>query len=159
MDAITALFNEMGFAVEEERLPEAVLYSVARTFNVAARAMAHVYQRFGLTPASFNLLLLLKNGRQPETFTQHEVGQRLVVSPSNMTGLIDRMAAKGWVRRLPGRDRRSKILQITPKGAKLLDTVWPHHTAAVQQLPQALNAEETRTLVRLLTKFRHALEA
>lgn len=157
MDDVKAIFHEMGFKVKEERLPEAVLYSVARTFNLLSRELMAVYKRFGLTAASFNLLLLLQNGEHPETFTQHEVGNRLVVSPSNMTGLIDRLEKKDLVRRVPGQDRRSKLLQVTPKGAALLDKVWPHHTEAVKRLPQALNYEETKTLVKLLARFRQSM--
>ena len=159
MDEIKQVFREFGFTVEEDRLPEAVVYSVARTFNLFAREFAQAYKRFGLTPASFNLLLLLQNGEEKDTFTQHRVGELLVVTPSNMSGLIDRMEQKGRVRRVPGPDRRSKILQITPKGTQLLEQVWPHHEEVVKRLPKALNYEETKTLVKMLARMRHSLAA
>ena len=153
-----SIFQEMGFAITEERLPEQVVYSLARTANLLMQHLATVYRRVGLTPASFNLLMLLQHGAEPEAFTQQAVGAHLVASPSNMTGLVDRLAAKGWLTRLPGKDRRSHRLHITPKGSKLLDAVWSQHVEAVEQIAQGLSREEARTLVRLTAQVRHAPE-
>ena len=156
MPATPSIFQEMGFAIPEERLPEQVVYSLARTANLLTQTLATVYRRVGLTPASFNLLMLLKHGADPEAFTQQAVGARLVSSPANMTGLIDRLEAKGWITRLPGKDRRSHLLQITPKGSMRLDEIWAAHVHAVEQLAQALSRQEARTLVRLTAQVRHA---
>ena len=149
-----AIFKEMGFAARPGRLPEAVLYSLARTASLLVRELSQVYQRFGLTAASFNLLMLLKHGADPEAMTQQTIGKRLVVSPSDMTGLIDRLEKKGFVQRLPGKDRRSKLLRITPKGAKLLDEVWPRHLEMVQRLVGSVGQREAPQLVLGLAQLR-----
>src|SRR3989338_7836062 len=127
MDTQRAIFQEMGFTARSERLSEALLYSVARTASLLVRELARVYQPHGLSAASFNLLMLLKHGSDPERMTQQEIGRPLVVSPSDMTGLLDRLEKKDLVQRTPGKDRRSKLLRITPKGAALLTEVWPKH--------------------------------
>lgn len=152
-----AIFREMGFAQRTDALEEAVLYSLARTYSLLARELVRVYVRFGLTAASFNLLMLLKHGADPDACTQQAIGTRLVVSPSDMTGLIDRLERKGLVRRTPGKDRRSKLLRITKKGAALLDEVWPHHMEAVEHLAGVLSLGEARTLVAALAKLRRAV--
>ena len=150
------IFQEMGFAARDGRLAEAVVYSIARTYSLLVRRLAQLYATFGLSAASFNLLMLLKHGQDPATFTQQEIGSRLVVSPSDMTGLIDRLEKRQLVRRAPGRDRRSKLLRITPKGSKLLDEVWPHHTKLARMLAEILEAGEAEALVRSLAKLRQA---
>ena len=154
MNTQHAIFQEMGFEARSGRLPEAVLYSVARTASLLIRELSQVYQRFGLTPPSFNLLMLLKHGADPEAMTQQAIGKRLVVSASDMTGLIDRLEKKGLVQRLPGKDRRSKLLRITPKGAKLLDEVWPHHVEAVEHLVGPVAKREAHQLVQGLARLR-----
>lgn len=154
MDTRHVIFQEMGFEARSGRLPEAVLYSVARTASLLVRELSQAYQRFGLTAASFNLLMLLKHGADPEAMTQQAIGKRLVVSASDMTGLIDRLEKKGFVQRLPGKDRRSKLLRITPRGAKLLDEVWPRHLETVQRLVGSVGKREAHQLVKGLEQLR-----
>ena len=152
----SSIFQEIGFTKQSGRVPEAVIYSLARTFNTVSKRLANVYSRFGLTAASFNLLMLLKHGKGRKSFTQRELGSRLVASPSNMTGLIDRLEARQLVSRLNGADRRSKLLQITTKGAKLLDDVWPFHIKAIQELTQSLSDKETQILFSSLSQLRQS---
>ena len=160
MNELEAIFNEMGFEAKTAHLPEAgVVYALARTFNVVMHELAAVYQRAGLSAASFNVLMLLKRGRRPDSFTQQALGKCLVISPSNMTGLIDRLEKKQLVKRTPGADRRSKLLRITPKGSALLDGVWPHHLDAIKRLTKVLNKDDADILLRALSRLRQAAAA
>ena len=74
-----------------------------------------------------------------------------------MTGLIDRLERKGLVRRAPGADRRSHRLQITPKGLKLLDEVWPQHCDAVKRLIGELDRSRVANLLDGLSTLRQAV--
>ncbi len=152
--AAEAVFHELGFPASRAWLPGAVAYSVARTYNLLIRELAQGYGRFGLSASSFNLLMLLKHGKDPEAMTQQQISTRLVVSPSDMTGLIDRLERRGLVRRLPGRNRREKLLRITPRGAALSDDVWPFHVQTVTRLCSVLTATEARRLVQAMIKLR-----
>ena len=157
MKELEAIFEEMGFDPKAVRLPEAdVIYAMARTTTVVSRELAKVYKRHGLSIASFNLLMLLKHGKEPDSFTQQALGRRLVVSPSDMTGLLDRLEKKGLVRRAPGKDRRSNLLQITPKGAKLLDEIWPHHVEVMTRLSRVISRQEAELLAKALVRVREA---
>ncbi len=157
MDTHHAIFREMGFEPRPGRLPEAVLYSLARTATLLVRELSQVYKAFGLTAASFNMLMLLKHGADPEAMSQQAIGKRLVVSPSDMTGLVDRLEKKGLVQRLPGKDRRSNLLRITPKGATLLNAVWPKHVEAVERLAGSVGKADAHALVRALEQLRSAV--
>ena len=155
MDEPKAIFEELGFAMKDVKLPEgAIVYSLARTYSLVTRKLAKVYKRFGLSVASFNLLVLLQRGKDPESFTQYAIGERLVVSPSDMTGLIDRLEKKGLVPRLPGKDRRSNLIQLTAKGSKLVDEVWPSHVEEIKRLAEAFTQHETQVLARAMSKVR-----
>ena len=155
MSHVSEIFHEMGFEAKSVRLPEAgVIYALARTFSLVNRQLARVYQRVGLSAASFNLLMLLKHGRDPDSCTQQALGSRLVVSPSDMTGLLDRLERKGLVKRLAGKDRPSKLLRITPKGSALLDQAWPHHVEAIQRLTKILKPSEGQVVLAALSRMR-----
>jgi len=153
-----AIFHEMGFTVTNGRLAEAVLYSIARTAELLTWQLSPLYKRAGLTPASFNLLMLLKHGRDVDTLTQHTMGQRLVASASDMSGLIDRLERKGLVRRAPGKDRRSKRLEITPRGNKVIEQIWDQHLAAVDELAKPLSKTEATALVHALARLREGVQ-
>ena len=153
-EAARAVYAEMGFAPERVKPGEALLYGLARTYGLVVRELAAVYARFGLSPSSFNLLMLLKHGADPASFTQQAIGSRLVVSPSDMTGLIDRLEKKGLVQRTPGRDRRCKLLRITEKGRRLLDEVWPVHAGTVERVAGGLPGREIHTLLAALGRLR-----
>ena len=145
-----SVFHEMGFPATRTSAAGAVVYSVARTYNLLVREIEQVYARYGLSPSSFNVLMLLRHGAEPDSLTQREIGSRLVVSASDMTGLIDRLERKGLVKRTPGRDRRSKLLKITPGGSKLLDEVWPRHDEAIKTLARSLTRRQARAIVEIL---------
>ncbi len=158
MNNLESIFEELGFDRREVRQPQAaVVYAIARTYNLVMRHLEGVYQRFGLSAPSFNLLLLLQRGRDPESLTQRVLAERLVISPSNLTGLVDRLERKGLVRRIPGSDRRTNHLQITPKGSQLLEKIWPHHAEAMERLSAGLQNDERDVLGRALSCLRHAL--
>ena len=160
MHELGKIFEELGFDRKDVRLPEgAIVYALARTYGLVMRQLTKVYKRFGLSAASFNLLVLLQRGKDPESFTQQAIGARLVVSPSDMTGLIDRLEKKGLVRRVPGKDRRTNLIQLTPKGSRLVEEVWPHHAQAMKRLSSALRADEAHVLARALTGLRESIVA
>jgi DNA-binding MarR family transcriptional regulator len=52
--------------------------------------------------------------------SMRELADRLTADPSNVTGLVDRLEARGLVERRPDpKDRRVKGLALTPAGARL----------------------------------------
>ena len=76
-------------------------------------AMAH---EFDLAPQQMIALRML--GAGPRKMS--ELAQALFCDNSNVTGIVDRLEARGLVgRRAGGRDRRVKELALTPAGAAL----------------------------------------
>ena len=68
-------------------------------------------------------------------------------------GVIDRLEAKGLVRRVIAKgDRRSRRLHAEPAGKAVLTTVTPLVVAAQTIMLQGLNDKERATLLRLLDK-------
>ena len=158
MIRVSTIFEELGFDPKEVQLPEgALVYSIARTYGLIMRKLSDTYRRFDLSAASFNVLLLLKRGKDPASFTQQQIGHRLVVSPSDMSGLIDRMEQRSLVRRDPGKDRRCHLLRITPKGSALVEQVWPHHKDAMTQMTKGIHPKDAKVLLLVLAHLRHSM--
>lgn len=72
---------------------------------------------------------------------------------TTITGVIDRLEAKGLVsRQVNAKDRRARVLAITPEGLAMLERIRPGVEAAQGQLTRGLSAQETETLMHLLRK-------
>lgn len=106
--------------------------------------------------AGFNVLLLLhdtKEGGMPLS----EIGRRLVVSKANVTGLIDRLEKKGYVRRERTSDRRVSIARLTAEGRNVVETLLPTYRRAAGLLVDCLDATEKQQLNTILRKLRRGI--
>jgi DNA-binding MarR family transcriptional regulator len=67
-----------------------------------------------------------------------------------VTGLIDRLETRGYIRRQPAPgDRRVKVLELTPAGCRRRAQLVKHLQSAMVPLAR-LSPAEQRRLVRLL---------
>ncbi|HZT07315.1 MAG TPA: MarR family transcriptional regulator [Chloroflexota bacterium] len=86
--------------------------------------------------------------------SMRELAARLQCHPSNITGLVDRLEARGLVERRPdGRDRRVKGLALTAKGEQIRSTLARRLREAppcVSCLPEADQRMLHDLLVRVL---------
>ena len=154
-----SIYKEMGFRPEKESTSEAALYNVVRTFTLLNRLFQRHHAQFDLTPAKLNVLMLVKHVGGGEGLPQREIAKRLIISGSDVTGLIDRLEKEGLlIRRGVSHDRRVKLIKITPKGSVLLDRLWPSHIEQVEQAMSSLSKREQQQLIALLTKLRAKLQ-
>ena len=110
---------------------------------------AQEFRRIGLSIPQFDLLSTLS---EREGVSQQELAERLYVTKGNVSGLIDRLAAQGYVeRRALPTDRRSYALHLTDEGRAVTGrglALQQHLVAAtLGTLPAADRAELDRVLV------------
>lgn len=91
------------------------------------------FTRWDLSPSQFNILNLLR--LSPEGMSQVELSRALIMHRSNVTGLVDRLEARGLVRReeQPG-DRRAYRVVVTPGGQQLVHEILPHYYKAAEEV-------------------------
>ena len=84
----------------------------------------------------------------------------LEIEKASAGRLIDRMEAKGWLRRQadPG-DRRINRLHLTPAANRLHAAIWPIAEATVDDALDDLSAKERRALTGLMTRVKSKLQA
>ena len=154
-----SIYREMGFKPQKENISEAALYNIVRTFTLLNRLFQRHHAQFDLTPAKLNVLMLVKHVGGEEGLPQREIAKRLIISGSDVTGLIDRLEKERLLtRRGASTDRRVKLIKITPKGSALLDKLWPAHIEQVEQAMSSLPKREQEQLIALLTKLRTKLQ-
>ena len=91
--------------------------------------------------------------------SMRELADRLKSDPSNVTGLIDRLEARGLVERRPDpKDRRIKGLALTAAGARLRKRLFARLYSAPRSLVE-LSERDQRTLKDLLQRILAASSA
>src|SRR5579864_1685972 len=103
-------------------------------FELVAAHFATTVAALDLAPAQARALHELDLDRP---ISMHELAERLNSDPSNLTGLVDRLEARGLVERRPhATDRRVKGLALTPDGARLREKLF----ARLYKAPPAVAA-------------------
>lgn len=144
-----------GFDLASVETALSLLYSYDVLLQVLGRSMAE----YGLSKSSVNILMLLRHG-PAEGMQLHDLGELLLVSRANITGLIDHLEEKGYVKRVvDAQDRRARYARITRKAEALIDEYMPVHYRRLKMLLQDLTEEEKGTLIRLLKKTRRSIYA
>jgi MarR family 2-MHQ and catechol resistance regulon transcriptional repressor len=135
-----------------------IIFDLLYTYDVLHQVTGRYMADFGLSKASFNILMILRYG-PPEGMQLHALGDLLLVSRANITGVIDSLEARGYVTRVVDDvDRRARYARITKQAQDLLDEFLPIHSRNIATLFQDLNADEKRELSGLLKKTRDSFK-
>lgn len=95
-----------------------IMQSLRRIFKAIQDYSHEVSDKFGITGPQ---LWALKTISQNENLSLSDLSRRMYLHPSTMTGLMDRLEKKGYVKRNRDQvDRRVIYLQLTAEGKKLV---------------------------------------
>jgi MarR family 2-MHQ and catechol resistance regulon transcriptional repressor len=127
------------------------------TYDLYHQCCSRYMAEFGLSKSTFNVLMLLRHG-PPEGMQLHDLGEMLLVSRANVTGLISHLEEKGYVtREVDEQDRRVRYAKVTRKAEILLDEFIPIHFRNVRSLLDGLSNADKIQLIGLLTKVRESI--
>ena len=105
---------------------------------------------FELSPVQCHVLHLLE---PDQPVPMGSLAETLGCDASNVTGLVDRLEARGLLRRQPStEDRRVKVLRLTQTGARLRAQLLRRVTTESCRL-SALSSADRRALVRILERL------
>lgn len=107
--------------------------------------------KVGLTPPQFYVLATIGYAG---SLPFGEIGAKMMVTVSNLTGIVDRLEEKKLVaRRRDERDRRVIHVILTDKGAKLYEATLPVFEGSLQQIFSRLSKTQQRQLSILLRQL------
>jgi MarR family 2-MHQ and catechol resistance regulon transcriptional repressor len=152
--------NDAGPSYSDFDLLSAQLaLSLLYTHDVFIQAIGRYLAASGLSRAMFNILMLLRHGPE-EGMQLHDLGELLLVSRANITGLINHLEEKGYVTRtVDAADRRARYARITSKAEALLTKFIPLHYRNIKTLFADLTVSEKTSLISSLKKTRLSLQA
>ena len=124
---------------------------IRRLQQVAVALFAQKVDGLDITPVQFAALVAL---RQQRSLDQAALSALIGYDRATIGGVIDRLEAKRWVVREPGRDdRRTKVVSLSPAGAAILRRVMRDVEAVQAALMAPLKPGERRTFERLCRKL------
>ena len=142
--------------IRQDSLPpsqDAVL-NVLATASWVSNVVAHALAPYGVTPAQYNVLRILR-GSEPGGLCRNELRDRMLTRMPDVTRLLDRMEDAGLVARTrEDEDRRMVRSRITSQGLELLAAVDGVTLEVHRRRFQNLDEQQMRTLIELLTLVR-----
>jgi MarR family 2-MHQ and catechol resistance regulon transcriptional repressor len=123
--------------------------------SMAAQLNAPLSRDHGLTETQFGVLEALHHlGPMP----QARLCEKLLVSGSNLTTVIDNLERNGLVRRDDNpEDRRAYLIRLSDPGRALIARAFPEHSTRIRTMLGALTQAEQRELSRLCRKLGQAV--
>ena len=121
-------------------------------FNlVSNKRLQDDLERLDLTPPQFYVLATIGYaGGLPFS----EIGEKMMVTVSNLTGIVDRLEEKGLVtRERDARDRRVVRVRLTDKGSKVYKSTIPLFEKSIAQVFSPLDKSQQKELAYLLRKL------
>ncbi len=131
---------------------------VVRCYQKASRRLSERLAPLDLTNAQLDVLANLL-AAPPEGLTQDQLGQRLLVTKGNVSGLLDRLGERSLVARRPNpQDGRSKLVQLTPTGVALAEQAVQVQRDFIAGLMQPLTEADLERLSYVLEQVEERLD-
>lgn len=133
-----------------------VMRELVRAYQAYSLYDAAGFQDADLTPPQAQVIFTLGN---TPGLSCREIGESTLITKGTLTGVIDRLVAKGLVERVRhARDRRSTLVRLTPAGDQAFTIQFPRQMQHLKQRFGKLGKKERKEAVAVLKKLRELFE-
>lgn len=130
------------------------------TFICLARAADSINNRLNSRISSYNLTIsqfgILEALYHMGSMCQKQLSDKILKSTANITTVIDNLEKRALVKRIRQEaDRRYITVELTEKGKKLIQDIFPEHVKYINEELSILSAEEKlklKTLCKIVGK-------
>ncbi|MNY00921.1 HTH-type transcriptional regulator MhqR [compost metagenome] len=130
------------------------LRALSEAYNAFASVGSRHIESLGLTPAQFDVLATL--GDTPG-MTCKQLGEGTLITKGTLTGVLDRLEAKGLIRRTRGeQDSRQVFVALTPEGEAVFQQTFQPHIDFLGRYMAQMSPEQQQQLTELLRELRRA---
>jgi len=93
--------------------------------------------------------------REPEGMLMTDLSRFLLVSNGNVTGIVERLVAEGYVARTKREgDKRTSVVRLTPAGVEAFEKMAAAHEGWIAELLAGIGTAEVHRLSEMLHVFR-----
>ncbi|MGD9581708.1 MAG: MarR family winged helix-turn-helix transcriptional regulator [Vampirovibrionia bacterium] len=151
--------SRFGINMEEFGIESSAFYSVITLFLLLEKQIVEYLKPYNLSPSQFNALMIIKHMGKSKGLSQVDISEKLIVSASNMTRLLDKLKKESLIERCPQEhDRRVNLIKVTDKGSALLDEIWPAYIELIKKLTRHMDENELKSTTGLLLKWFSGIE-
>jgi MarR family transcriptional regulator, 2-MHQ and catechol-resistance regulon repressor len=122
-----------------------------RTYRAMRAKSEESRGNLDLGDSDFRVLeVLLHKGPLPVNV----IGEKVELTTGSITTAVDRMEAKGLVvRKNHAVDRRVRLVELTPKGRRLIEKAYARHEIDMERAMKHFSREERSQLIELLKRL------
>jgi DNA-binding MarR family transcriptional regulator len=132
---------------------------ISRIAALVEQSMDRVFEPHALTVADFVVLAALRRSGEPYRLTPTALSRSMMVSSGGTTKRLDRLEARGLIRRdRDPADRRGTLVTLTDAGLAAIDTAESENVQNEKRLLAPLTRTQRNTLAQLLRELLLALE-
>jgi len=125
-------------------------------YRVALKRLNARLRKERITFSQYSVLLALSRSGPVQ---MNKLSEHMLVAPANVTGLVDRMERKGYVRRKRNeKDRRLYMIEETEKGSRIFKSISSRFRKYAGNLGSTLTQEERVSTLAALRKVRMEVE-
>lgn len=133
------------------QLDEQIAHLLRRAHQRASSLFQGQLAQYELTPAQYFALTRLREKRR---LSQNQLGRETAMDPATIQGVVQRLAARGFIDRKPDPlDRRRMVLELTDSGRKLSEGLIEAASRVNHEVLSPLQKEEQDAFIRLLGKL------
>ena len=127
---------------------DCIIFLLAKAYQKAHGDFKRRLQAYGLTPIQHLILEVLWG---TDGLSASDIGKKLVLDGATLSGVLDRLAAGGWILKEPDRDdKRVLRTYLTPKSKELKTNLSQTRDQANEDLLKKFSIEEKVLLKRFL---------
>ena len=131
-----------------DKFKDCVIFLLAKAYQKAHGTFKKRLTGYGLTPIQHLILEVLWD---EDGLSARTIGERLVLDPATLSGVLERMVSGGWIFKHPdSEDKRTLRICLSDKGISLKPRLTTERDQANQECLDGLTMEEKVLLKRLL---------
>ena len=131
-----------------ETYRDCIVFLLAKAYQTAHGNLKKRLLSYGLTPIQFLTLAALA---EEDGISAGEIGKRLVLDNATLSGVLDRLADRGWIEKQTDlNDKRLLRVYLTDKTKDLQEELREERERANAEILHSLSLEEKVLLKRLL---------
>jgi MarR family transcriptional regulator, 2-MHQ and catechol-resistance regulon repressor len=144
---------DLGGYKADLEINEKVMVAVVKASELYKKDSDAIFKNYGLTFSQYNVMRVLNNSKDGQNSVTNASKIMLVSSP-NMTGIAKRLEKNGFIiRKNDSKDERITLLEITPKGKRVLENIRAAHDENMVNYLSSFTEEEKKRLLQDLKRI------
>lgn len=157
MPSAVATYKENGRTIERKARLRLWIRLLRTSRFIEGVIRERLKRQFNATLPRFDVMAALY--RKPDGMLMSEIARFLIVSNGNVTGIVDRLVAEGFVARSQRNgDRRTSFITLTRRGRAAFAAMAAAHEYWIDELLGGVSTRDAEQLSAKLKSFRSEWE-